>query len=151
MIVEWHSADEASTQEYAKRLAHYCTPPLVIHFQGQLGAGKSTFIRAMLRSMGVTDTIKSPTYALLEPYQINQLHVYHFDLYRLSDAEELEYIGIRDYLQQDALCLIEWPEKGKGFIPEADLLCKIDILANARTITMNSNNQKGLAILQQLA
>lgn len=144
------SHNESDTQQLAQQLAAYCQPPLVIYFQGQLGAGKTTLVRALLRALGISGAIKSPTYALLEPYQTESMLIYHFDLYRLVDAEELDYLGIRDYLQDDAICLIEWPEKGKGHLPEADIHCKIDILADARKIILSSNNKKGLAIIDQL-
>ncbi len=149
-MFECLSHNESDTQQLAQQLAAHCTPPLVIYFQGQLGAGKTTLARALLRALGITGAIKSPTYALLEPYQTATMLIYHFDLYRIADAEELDYLGIRDYLQDDAICLIEWPEKGETYLPEADLLCKIDILADARKITLSSNNKKGLAIINQL-
>lgn len=113
----------------------------LVFLNGDLGTGKTTLVRGLLRSLGFKGTVKSPTYALVEPYRIAGRDIYHFDLYRLADPEELEYMGVRDYLSSEALCLIEWPEKAQGFLPEENLKLFIQHDDEARKVSIESADQ----------
>ncbi len=101
---------------------------LVIYLIGELGTGKTTFMRGLLSNLGFNGAVKSPTYTIVEPYTQLTIPIYHFDLYRIEDPKELEFLGIRDYLGQTSICCFEWPEKGKEFIPEANYIVKIMML-----------------------
>lgn len=123
----------------------------VIFLHGDLGMGKTTLCRGVVLAAGHVGAVKSPTYTLVEPYSFGQLAIHHFDLYRLSDPEELEYLGIRDYFSAGMLSLIEWPEKGKGFLPEADIEITITLQGVGRQLTFVSNTLKGEKSLRKLA
>ena len=118
------------------QIARYLPVGGVVKLYGDLGAGKTTLVRGLLRSLGFEGTVKSPTYTLVEPYEVAERHIYHFDLYRLADPEELEYLGVRDYFRPDALCLLEWPDKAANFIPTADLEVHINYADQGRGITI---------------
>jgi tRNA threonylcarbamoyladenosine biosynthesis protein TsaE len=132
--------DEHETLAFAAKLAKIIPPKALIFLNGPLGAGKTTLVRGILRASGHQGSTKSPTYTLVEPYQLNDRTFYHFDLYRLGDPEELEYIGIRDYLDDIAVCLVEWPEKGQGFMPDADLVINLNYEGEARSITLEKSD-----------
>jgi tRNA threonylcarbamoyladenosine biosynthesis protein TsaE len=110
----------------------------LVFLNGDLGAGKTTLVRGLLRHLGFQGTVKSPTYTLVEPYCVNGRDIYHFDLYRLADPEELEYMGVRDYLSSSALCLIEWPENAQGFLPRASVNVMIQYDGESRKIDLLS-------------
>ena len=118
---------EDQTQQLAAALAGQLKAGWVIYLIGNLGVGKTTFTRAMLRGLGFSGHVKSPTYTLVEHYSLTGFELYHFDFYRLDDPSELEYIGIREYFSAQSICVIEWPEKGAGAIQDADLNILIDI------------------------
>ena len=125
-------------------------PALLIALQGDLGAGKTTLSRGLLIGLGHVGAVKSPTYTLVEPYALEMGQVCHFDFYRLQDPEELEYMGFRDYLVESRLCLVEWPERGAGFLPEADILIEIVQLHEGRKLTLSGQSEQAKKILSQL-
>ena len=126
--------NEQAMMELGGQIA--CLLPVggVVLLHGNLGVGKTTLVRGLLRSLGFQGTVKSPTYTLVEPYHVADRDIYHFDLYRLADPEELEYLGVRDYFRDDALCLIEWPQQTGGFLPEPDIVVNIEHDGSARKV-----------------
>ena len=143
-------ADESNTLQLGQQLAAALHQGGVIYLQGDLGAGKTTLSRGIIQAMGHSGSVKSPTYTLVEPYQIGELAVYHFDLYRLSDPEELEFMGIRDYFADGVVCLIEWPERGGDRIPAADLVVTLNRVKdgnNQRHAQVKAIGKKGQNLL----
>ena len=130
--------NEAAMMAFGGQIAAQFPEGGIVLLKGDLGAGKTTLVRGLLRHLGHQGNVKSPTYTLVEPYELNGRKVYHFDLYRLGDPEELEYMGGRDYWESDALCLIEWPEQAQGYLPEADLKLEISYQGTGRNIKITS-------------
>lgn len=116
---------EQDMMRFGASLSQACEGGEVIFLHGELGTGKTTLVRGFLRKMGHEGAVKSPTYTLVEHYSYNHKTINHFDLYRLGGGEELEYMGIRDYFHRNAICLLEWPERGRGYLPKADIDIKI--------------------------
>lgn len=149
-IIKTTCATEQGLLQLAAELAHVIRNGIIINLQGPLGAGKTTFSRGFLTALGHKGKVKSPTYTLLEQYELPDMTVNHFDLYRLIDPEELEQIGIRDYFQPGAVCLVEWPEKGVSKLPTPDIRCEIDFVEEGRAVTLAACTKRGNEILNIL-
>lgn len=144
-------ADEQATLTLGDEIARACPDTLcVIHLEGELGAGKTTLTRGFLRALGHTGNVKSPTYTLVEHYELSSRPVFHFDLYRVNDPGELEFLGLDDYFQDPAICLIEWAMRGSEYLPEPDLLIQIDYRDHAREATVLPQSDKGEQICGKL-
>lgn len=148
-------ADESETERFGEALANAVKGDgLVIYLQGNLGAGKTTLSRGFIRAMGHQGAVKSPTYTLVEPYENFDFPLYHFDLYRLSEPEELEFIGIDEYFEPDAVCLVEWPDRGSGILPACDISLQLQDAANdqrGRIIRWESKSACGQQVAEKLA
>jgi len=139
-----------ATIQFAKLLASELKQGCVVYLHGELGAGKTTLVRAVLQALGYQDRVKSPTYTLVERYDVSERTVFHFDLYRLADPEELEFMGIRDYLDSNALVFVEWPERGAGFLAPADIDINLAYLQEGRRIDCVGLTDRGMACLHSL-
>jgi tRNA threonylcarbamoyladenosine biosynthesis protein TsaE len=144
-------AQEQDTRQLGVQLAVACPPDLVIYLHGDLGTGKTTLVRAMLQALGYEGAVRSPTYTLIEPYEMGGRRVFHLDLYRLADPGELEYLGLRDLLEGEALLLVEWPSRGEGMLPPADLELSLQYAGMGRAVELTSHNERGEAVLERLA
>lgn len=134
---------EEILEKFAKKLAFFLTSG-VIFLDGNLGAGKTTLVRYILKALNENSRVKSPTYTLVESYKLSKFDLHHFDLYRLADAQELEFLGIRDYDSENSLLIFEWWTKGEGFLPKPDLIIKITINKDlSRNLILETFTEKG--------
>ncbi len=147
-------ADEAASIALGRELAPLLAPGMVVWLDGDLGAGKTTLARAVLRGLGHTGPVKSPTYTLVEVYVVSSIYLYHFDFYRFNEAEEFEEAGLGEYFRENAVCLVEWPEKAAGFVPPADLAVVFRFAAEApesgRVVEFVASSEAGRRCLSAL-
>ena len=144
-------ADEDEQTALAASVASELKGSFLVLLKGDLGAGKTTFARGFIHASGFDGVVKSPTYTLVEPYPISQGRMcYHFDLYRLADPEELEFTGAREYFNESDVCLVEWPEKGEGYIPAPDWICEFSHQDNGRRLTISACSEKGKDLMLQV-
>ncbi|WP_045857404.1 tRNA (adenosine(37)-N6)-threonylcarbamoyltransferase complex ATPase subunit type 1 TsaE [Teredinibacter purpureus] len=150
IIFDASLVDEAATVAVGRLFGAHLRGGAIINLDGVLGAGKTTFCRGILNAFGYSGAVKSPTYTLVEPYEFEDASVFHFDLYRLGDPEELEYMGIRDYFQTHAICLIEWPTRGEGFLPAPDLTATFTPQGEGRALSVCAHTARGIKIVQSM-
>jgi len=136
-------ADEAAVQRLAGKFARFVQPPAVLFLRGELGAGKTTFARAYIHSLGYQGYVKSPSYGLLETYHAGPTSVLHLDLYRIEDPGELEYLAIRDLFDDTAVLLVEWPDRGGAHLPEPDLVLDFGETESTRFIQCTACSSRG--------
>ena len=148
--MELHIASEAEMEALGGQLARAITGGCSIFLQGPLGVGKTTLVRGFLRALGHVGKTRSPTYTLVETYQLGSFEIHHFDLYRLNDPEELENIGIRDYFSDDAVFITEWPERGGDFLPSCDLEINMLYDGTARKVFIKASSPAGQVLVRSL-
>lgn len=143
--------DNQSMLDFGARLYDLCDQGGIIFLKGNLGVGKTTLVRGFLHAAQITQSIRSPTYTLMEHYNTGVLNVIHMDLYRLSEAEELEYLAVREMISDDTLFFIEWPEKAEGFFKRIDLVINIDYCKAGRDVNLEAKSEMGQALVNRLA
>jgi len=150
VTAEFVLPDEAATQSLGAALAVQLQPGMVVYLEGDLGAGKTTLVRALLRQRGYEGPVKSPTYSLVEVYVISSLYWYHFDFYRFESPEEFHDVGLGDYFNAESVCLVEWPEKAAGCVPPPDLCLRFTFAGDGRRLQLSGVSEKGVACLRSL-
>ena len=139
--------NETETTKIGAKVASYLKGGEIIYLKGELGTGKTTFVRGALHELGFAGNVKSPTFTIVEPYSIDNHVIYHFDLYRLDDPEELESLGIRDYCDGQSICFFEWPEKGENLTPNADINLLLTYTKEGRNVELTAVTEIGKSIL----
>jgi tRNA threonylcarbamoyladenosine biosynthesis protein TsaE len=146
----WPLPDEGSVEALAQAMRPQLHAPLVVYLRGDLGAGKTTFARALIHALGYAGRVKSPSYGLLESYAAGDFDVLHLDLYRIEDPAELDFLAIRDLFGRNSLLLVEWPEKGRGFLPSPDLDMCFGEDGQQRFVQFRAGSEAGTALLAEL-
>lgn len=148
--IEYIAHSEQDTMALAMQIASAFPRQGIIYLSGDLGAGKTSWVRGFLQGLGYRGQVKSPTYTLVEQYTVAKRVFYHFDLYRLTDPRELMELGMRDYLEENTVCIVEWPERGGSVLPMADLECHFDFIEQGRRLRLQANTDGGQASLQKV-
>jgi len=143
--------DESETLRLAEKMSIFLRPNMNIYLKGELGAGKTTFVRGLLRGLGYQDKVKSPTYTLVEPYDLERFTIYHFDLYRFKDEHEWDDAGFREYFNNQSVCLVEWPEKAGHILPQPDISIDLSHQSFGRHIHLVSFTSIGTECLKAIA
>jgi len=136
-------SDEAATLRLGQALAAGVAPGRVLHLGGELGTGKTTVVRGLLRALGYPGKVKSPTYTLVEPYGTSRLHLYHFDFYRFKDRTDWVSSGFREYFNGESFCAVEWPERAGGLLPAPDLELRLEMAGEERRATLAAHTPAG--------
>lgn len=144
-------ADEDRMQALGAAFQRACTDGACFYLRGELGAGKTTFVRGFVRGAGHSGPVRSPTFTLVESYRVAGRDIHHFDLFRLADPEELEFMGIRDYFAPGAVCLVEWPERGAGVLPPGDVRMALTYIREGRRVRWQADTARGREILAALS
>ena len=143
--------DEAATRALGASLAPAMEAGLTIYLRGDLGAGKTTFVRGLLEALGHSGAVRSPTYTLVEPYVVSKLNLYHFDFYRFTDPEEFLDAGLEEYFSGDGVCLVEWPDLAAPFVPAADLEIRLEPQGDGRHASLVALTERGRTCLSRTA
>ncbi|TBR39017.1 MULTISPECIES: tRNA (adenosine(37)-N6)-threonylcarbamoyltransferase complex ATPase subunit type 1 TsaE [Dyella] len=146
----WHLPDESATTAFAQSVARAVDGGVVVYLHGDLGAGKTSFARALLQSLGVGERVKSPTYSLMESYPLPGRTAWHLDLYRIADPGELEWLGLEALAEPSALVLVEWPERGMGALPPADIRVDLSYEGRGRQALMTALSPRGEGLVKRL-
>src|SRR5262245_19387611 len=142
--------EESDTLAFGAELARHLEPGMVVYLSGELGAGKTTLARGVLRGLGHTGRVKSPTFALVEPYKLSRLYLYHFDFYRFASPQELGEAGFKEHFNPDSVCLVEWPENAAGMLPPADIRSTMKVVGSGRQLEIDADTENGRRCVEKL-
>ena len=149
LCLDYPLPDEVATLNLGAALAQDLPAAAVVYLEGDLGAGKTTLVRGLLRKVGVSGTVKSPTYTLVEPYIVSGLNLYHFDFYRFNVPEEFLDAGLDEYFADAGLCLVEWPDRAQPYLPAADLYIRLELDGSGRCARLTAASERGREWLKQ--
>jgi tRNA threonylcarbamoyladenosine biosynthesis protein TsaE len=145
-----HLPEEPDTLAFGAELARHLQPGMVVYLSGELGAGKTTLARGILRGLGYAGRVKSPSYTLVEPYKLSRLYLYHFDFYRFASPQELGEAGFKEHFNPDSVCLVEWPENAAGLLPAADIRSTMKVAGSGRQLEIDADTETGRRCVEQL-